>query len=305
MAKARLNYQHLFYFHVVARTGGLKRAARELGLSHSTLSTQIRSLERALGCALFERAGRALELTEAGRVAQRYTDEIFALGGELVTTLRRELPMATRLHVGLVDAVPRVIVRRLLEAVLLMSPATRIVCRSDRLDRMLSDLALHTLDVVIADAPVPTGLGIRAFAHPLGDCGVTFLSAKSLAERLLAGRSPKQAFPACLDDAPLLLPPSTTTLRRSLDPWFQRRGVQPRVVAEIEDVGLIKSLGAGGVGVFVAPIVVEAEISEQYDVVSVGRTDEIKERFFAISAERRIKNPATLELTRARLDLFS
>ncbi len=299
----RLNYQHLFYFHVVARSGSLKRAAIELGLSHSTLSTQVRALEAALGAALFDRAGRSLELTDDGRVVRRYTEEIFDLGTELVAEVRGRAMTGTRLRVGLVDAVPRVIVRRLLEAVLAMSPPPRIVCRGDHFDRLLTALTVHGVDVIIADAPVPPGLGVAAFSHLLGTCGVTFLASRQLAHRLMSG-PPARSFPACLHRAPLLLPPATTVLRRSLDPWFQRHDVQPRGVAEIEDMALAKSLGAGGVGVFVAPRVVEAEICMQYGVVMVGRTDEIKERFFAISTERRIKNPATLALTRARLDLF-
>jgi LysR family transcriptional activator of nhaA len=289
-----VNYHHLLYFWVVAREGGLVPAGKVLRLSHPTLIAQIRTLEEQLGEKLFVKVGRKLELTETGRVAFRYADEIFTLGREMVDVVKgRTAGQALRLDVGVADVVPKLIVRRLLQPALELEQPVRLICLENTFEKLLADLALHTLDIVIADAPVPQGSSVRVYSHFLGETGVSFFAAKELAS------SRRRGFPASLDGAPFLLPLQHLTLRRSLNTWFDRHHISPHIVGEFEDSALLKAFGADGVGIFAAPSVVEREVMAQYDVQVIGRTDEVKERFYAISAERRLKHPAVLAVSDA------
>jgi LysR family transcriptional regulator, transcriptional activator of nhaA len=295
-----INYHHLLYFFIVAREGGLVQAGKVLRLSHPTLSAQIHTLEDQLGEKLFLKVGRKLELTEMGRVVYRYAEEIFSLGREMVDTVKgRGGGKQLRLDVGIVDVVPKLVVRRLLQPALDLAEPVRLVCVEAPYEKLLADLALHALDIVIADAPVPAGSNIRAYNHLLGETGVSFFAVRSLASQL------RRKFPASLDGAPMLLPLEQLPLRRALDQWFERNEVKPKVVAEFEDSALLKAFGADGVGVFAGPSVVEAEVMAQYGVETIGRSDEVKERFYAISAERRLKHPAVVAISdAARHDLF-
>jgi LysR family transcriptional activator of nhaA len=296
-----LNYHHLLYFWVVAREGGLVAAGKVLRLSHPTLSAQIHRLEDQLGEKLFARAGRKLALTEMGRVVYRYADEIFSLGRELVDTVKgRSTGQPLRLNVGIVDALPKLVVRRLLQPALALREPVRLVCYEAPFEKLLADLSMHTLDVVIADSPVPAGAAVRAFSHQLGETGVAFFARDELA------RSLRRTFPRALDGAPMLLPLESSTLRRALNQWFLRHDLKPRVVAEFEDSALLKVFGADGLGVFPAPMVVEAQVRAQYGVEVVGRVPEVRERFFAISVERKLKNPAVVAICEAaREELFA
>lgn len=303
MTKQRLewvNYHHLLYFWVVAREGGLVQAGEVLRLAHPTLSAQIHALEDQLGEKLFEKVGRKLALTEMGRIVFRYADEIFTLGREMVDTVRgRSTGQPLRLNVGVVDAVSKLVVRQLLQPALSLSETVRLVCYEDSYDKLLADLALHSLDIVIADAPVPTGSSVKAFNHLLGETGITFFGARALAKSL------KRTFPASLDGAPMVLPLESSTLRRALNQWFERHGIKPRVVAEFEDSALLKVFGADGLGVFTGPSVVEKAVCRQYDVAVIGRTRDVKERFYAVSVERRLKHPAVVAISDvARQELF-
>jgi LysR family transcriptional activator of nhaA len=289
-----LNYHHLLHFWMVAREGGLVPAGRILNLSHPTLSAQIRALEESLGEQLFQRTGRRLALTDVGRTVFRYADEIFTLGRELVDTVKERAPgRALRLDVGVVDVVPKMMVRRLLQPALALEEPVRLVCHESSYEKLLGELALHALDLVIADSPVPAGHPERAFSHLLGETGVTFFGARTLAERI----APR--FPESLDGAPLLLPIEGAPLRRALDHWFDRHRVEPRVVAEFADSALLKVFGADGLGIFAAPTAVENEVSAQYGVRAVGRTKQVRERFYAVSVERRLRNPAAVAITEA------
>lgn len=289
-----LNYHHLLYFWMVAKHGGIAKAGAELRLRPPTLSAQLRQLEEALGEKLFVRDGRRLVLTEFGRVVYGYADEIFSLGREMLDTVKgRGGPKGLRLVVGVADAVPKLVALRLLRPALALPEPLRIVCREDRHDKLVAALALHELDVVISDAPTASGLGVRAFNHLLGECGVTFLAGRRIAASL-RGR-----FPKSLDGAPLLLPTDDTALRRSLETWFEAQGLRPRVVGEFEDSALLKAFGQDGVGVFAVPTIIEKDIVAPHGVRVVGRTDKVRERFYAISAERRLKNPAVVALTEA------
>jgi len=295
----RLNFQHLLYFSVVAREGGLAAAGRALHLSHPTLSAQIHALEDQLGEKLFERSGRRLVLTEMGRVVLRYAEEIFSLGHELVDAIKgRASGHTIRLEVGISDVVPKIVVRRLLQPALALETPVHLVCREDRFDRLLAELSLHTLDLVIADAPIPPGSGVRAYNHLLGETGVTFFAQRTLARKL------RKDFPLSLGHAPLLLPAEGSVLRRALNAYFDRHRIHVHIVAEFEDSALLKVFGGDGLGIFPAPTIVEEEIQRQYRVEIVGRVPDVQERFYAISAERRLKNPASVAISNSARSHF-
>jgi len=284
------------YFWAVAREGGLGPAAKVLRLSPQTLSGQIHAFERSVGHELFTKSGRRLTLTEMGRVAFRYADEIFSLGHELGDVLDRgAVSEAQRLNVGLVEVLPKMAVRRILEPALALVPPVHLVCREGSLEALMAALALHTLDVVFADEALPSGGPVRAFSHLLGESGVTFFAARGLADK-------DRRFPRSLDGAPVLLPPSGSALRRQLDAFFTRHRLAPRIVAELEDSALLKAFGAEGHGIFCVPTAVAREVEAMYDVRPLGTTDEIVERFYAISIEKKIKHPAVAAISSAARD---
>ena len=296
-----LNYHHLHYFLVVAREGGLVQAGRVLRLSHPTLSAQIHALEDRLGEKLFEKRGRKLALTEMGRVVYRYADEIFSLGREMVDTVKdRATGHPLRLDVGVADVVPKLIVRRLLQPAVVSRDPVRLICYEDNYEKLLANLSLHDLDVVIADSPVPPTSHVRAFHHLLGESGLTFFGKRAMVA------THKKGFPKSLDGAPLLLPLEHLTLRRSLNQWFDALEIRPRVVAEFEDSALLMVFGADGLGLFSAPTAVESEVARQYGVEIIGRTSAVKERFYAISVERRLKHPTVVAISEAaRQEIFT
>ena len=296
-----LNYHHLLYFYTVAREGSVTRAAKQLLLAQPTLSGQIRKLEAQFDEKLFERHGRNLVLTEMGRLVYRYADEIFTLGRELTDTVRgRPSRRPARLSVGISDAVPKLVSHRILEAALGLPSPVQLVLREGKTDDLLGALAVQSFDLVIADAPVGPHLKVRAYNHLLGESGVTLFGTSALA------RAHRRRFPKSLDGAPMLLPTENTTLRRSLEHWFERVEVRPRVVAEIEDTALLKVFGQQGTGIFPAPEILSAEVRRQYRVEAVGSAGDVRERFYAISVERRIKHPAVAAITEtAQRELFA
>ena len=295
-----LNYHHLLYFWLVAREESLARASQKLRLAQSTVSGQVRTLEESLGQKLFVRSGRRLQLTDTGRLVFRYADEIFTVGRELQDTLKgRPVGRPLSLVVGIADVVPKLVARRLIEPALQLDEPVRLVCREGRPERILAALATHEIDVVISDSPVPPSIRVQAFNHLLGECDVTFLATKALAE------AHRRKFPASLDGAPMLLPAERTTLRRALDQWFNTMGIQPQVVGEFEDSALLKVFGQTGLGIFAAPSVIAHNVRRQYQVRSVGRTGDVTEKFYAISVERRIQHPAVVAIQEAaRTKLF-
>jgi LysR family transcriptional activator of nhaA len=294
-----LNYHHLLYFWTVAREGGLVPAGRKLRLSHSTLSAQIRRLEEHLGERLFERRGRRLHPTEVGERVLVIADEIFSLGRELVDSLKRgDALRPRRLEVGVVDAVPKSIVRRLLEPAVLLEPPVRMACREGRYEELLGALAAHALDVVIADAPLPSGIAVRAYEHLLGRSGVWWFAVPALARRYRRG------FPASLADAPVLLPMESLPARRAIDAWLAAKALRPRIVGEFQDSALLKAFGSSGLGLFPAPEAVATDIEQQFGVARVGRVDGVEERFYAISIERRFAHPAAVAISRGARSLF-
>lgn len=295
-----LNYHHLLYFWMVAREGSVTRASAELRLAQPTVSTQIRMLEDSLGEKLFARQGRNLVLTDVGREVYRYADEIFSLGRELLDVVRNRAPgRALRLAVGIADVLPKLVVYRLLEPVRRLGQPVHIVCREGKPEPLLAELAIHKLDLVLADAPLGANTSVRVFHHLLGECGVTFFAKGEIAARL------RRKFPQSLDGAPMLLPVEGSVMRRSLTQWFDTERIRPNVVSEFEDGALLKAFGAAGAGVFPAPAVIEDEVRRQYDVQVVGRADAVRERFYAVSHERRLKHPAVVAVCdAAREKLF-
>jgi LysR family transcriptional activator of nhaA len=289
-----LNYHHLLYFYTVAREGSVTRAAKVLRLAQPTLSGQIRKLEESLGEPLFVRERRKLVLTDTGRIAYRYAEEIFSLGREMQSALRgRPTRRAARLLVGVSDAVPKLLCHRLLETALELDDPVELILYEGKTNDLIAALAVQEYDVVLTDAPLAPPVRVKAFNHSLGSCGVGFFSEASLARRHEKG------FPESLDGAPMLLPTPNTSLRHSLDLWFDSVGVRPTPVAEIEDTALMKVFGQHGSGIFAAPIVVADEISKTHGVRLVGRTDEVREQFFAITVERRITHPAVAAIANA------
>lgn len=295
-----LNYKHLRYLWLVAREGSVVAAARVCGVEQSAVSVQLRRLERHFGAKLFEKAGRRLRLSEAGKVAFGYADDIFRLGQELEQAVRHGAA-PTRpavVTVGITDAIPKLIVYKLLEPVYALPDPVRLVCVEDEPARLLAELALHNLDLVLADAAVAAPR-MKVFQHPLGECGVAVFAAGGLAERLRAG------FPRSLDGAPFLLPSSGSALGRSLHHWFGATGVRPDVRGEFADTALMKVFGQAGRGVFVLPAVIAAEVVRQYGVQVVGRIDAVRERYFAYTAERKLTHPAVVAVRdAARQELF-
>jgi len=300
VAMERLNYHHLLYFWMVAREGTVARAATQLRLAQPTLSGQIRGLEVALGEKLFERVGRGLRLTEMGRLVYRYADEIFALGRELTESVKGQpTGRPLRLAVGVADAMPKLVAYRLIEPALALSQTVRLVVHGQSTERLLAALALHEVDVVLTDRVAPPGVSVRAFNHLLGDCGTTVFGAPKLATQYRRG------FPRGLDGAPFLLPGETSTLRRGLEQWFVKQRIRPRIVGEFDDSTLIEVFGQAGEGLFAAPSIIEASVRKQYGVAIVGRLERVRERFYAVSAERRLKHPAVIAITEsARRELF-
>jgi len=291
-----LNYHHLFYFWTVARAGSIARASEELRLAQPTISNQLKTLEGTLGVKLLERQGRRLVLTDVGRTVLRYADDIFRTGRELQRAVKG-LPTGQRLRLvaGVADVIPKRMAALLLQPAFDAHPDLTLVCREGPLPALLAQLALHELDVVLADVPASEEVKVKAFNHRLGDCGLAFFAAPGLAHL-------KKGFPRSLHGAPALLPAPGTALRRALDAWFEAGEIQPTVVGEFDDSALMKAFGARGLGFFAAPRVLEAEIRERYGVSVLGRAEDVREAFYAITVERRLRHPAVVTIAEAARD---
>lgn len=287
IAVRRLNYQHLLYFWAVVRSGSLTKACEELHLSAPTVSAQLRTFEERIGQKLLSKQGRGLVATEAGRLVFGYADEIFGLGGDLLNALaHRPTDRPMRLVVGIDDVVPKEIVRRLLEGVLGLKQPTQIVCREGTLEYLLAALRLHEVHLVLSDSPVTPSLNDRAYNHMLGSCGESWMAAPAMAKALRPG------FPKSLHGAPLLLPTADTTIRRSLDQWLDKQGVQPLIVGEFEDFALLREFASAGKGVVPVPDVLTRQLQKESGLALVGVAGKVQAQFYAISMERKVKNPA-------------
>jgi LysR family transcriptional activator of nhaA len=296
-----LNFKHLRYFWAVAANGTIARASEILHVTPQTISGQLRELEEQMNAKLFQKSGRNLVLTETGRVVFSYADEMFRLSDELQDVMEGRTPGASlTLTVGVAMVVPKLLAYRVLEPVLQMDESVRLVCQEASLAELLADLSIHKVDLVLADAPMSPALNIRAYNHLLGESGLSFFTVKNKARKYAAGS------PDSLDGAPMLMPTSSSALRRSLEQWFERLGIKPVIVAEFEDRALMKAFGEADAGIFTSPTTVEEDVVAKYGVRVIGRTEDIKEHFYAISAERRIKHPAVSAITEtARTELFT
>jgi LysR family transcriptional activator of nhaA len=296
-----VNFKHLYYFWATAKAGGIVRAGEQLHTTPQTLSAQIKLLETRLGCSLFRKSGRRLELTDEGHVALGYADQIFTLSTELEAALTNRRGGGTTLdfRVGIADAVPKAIAYRLLEPALDVPGPVRLVCHEGKFQDLLAQVSVHRLDLVIADEPMGRQLSVKAFNHALGTTAMSFFAAPALKSKLTRG------FPQCLDGAPMLVQGAASAMRRRLELWLARHGLHPHSVGEFDDAALMKAFGREGRGVFMAPTVLEAETCAQYGVRVLGRTSELVEEFYAISAERRITHPCVQAITEAaRGELF-
>lgn len=291
-----VNFKHLHYFWVAAKAGGVVRAGEQLHTTPQTLSSQIKLLEDRLGRRLFRKSGRKLELTEDGRVALRYAEEIFGLGSELEAAMRERRSGGTEVlefRVGIEDAVAKSVAYMLLEPALALAQPMRLICTEGRFDDLLAQLALHRMDLVIADEPLPRRLAVKAYNHVLGSSSMSFFCAPALARRL------EGPFPECLNGAPMLIPGAQSTVRSQFDAWLTLHGLRPRIVGEFDDGALMKAFGREGRGVFISPRVVEEQTCTQYDVQVIGHSNELVEQFYAISVERRISHPGVAAITQA------
>lgn len=297
-----MNFKHLYYFWVAAHAGGVVRAGEQLHTTPQTLSGQIKLLEDWLGHKLFRKAGRQLELTENGRLALDYADQIFTLGQELESALRqaRGTPRRLDFAVGVADSLSKAVAYRLLEPALSLAEPVKLIASEGKFADLLAQLALHRLDLVIADEPVPRRLSVKAYSHMLGSSGMSFFAAPNLWPRL------QGVFPACLDGQPMLMPGPTAALRAPLEDWLARQRLAVQVVAEFDDAALMAAFGREGQGVFVAPSVLEGQTGAQFGVRVVGRTAELTESFYALSVQRRITHPCVVAITdAARGQLFA
>ncbi len=291
---AALNYKHLHYFWLVAKTGGIARASERLHLTAQTISGQISLFEDSIGYRLFNRVGRKLELNDAGRTVYAYADQIFTLGEELEEVMRfRPGGSALQFRVGVADAVPKAIAYLLLETALKLPEPVRIVCREGKLHPLLADLAIHRLDIVIADSALPGNVNVRGYSHLLGESSTSFFATAALA------RQYKKNFPHSLDGAPFLLPGEDAAVRPKLLRWFEKENIRPKIAGEFDDGALLNAFGEAGTGIFAAPSAVAKRLKQQLGVQQIGQTNDIIEQFFAISVERRLTHPAVLAIQSA------
>ncbi|WP_219216042.1 transcriptional activator NhaR [Variovorax boronicumulans] len=296
-----MNFKHLYYFWAAAKAGGIVRAGEQLHITPQTLSTQIKLLEESLGCHLFQKSGRGVELTPEGRTALSYADQIFSLGAELEAAVgnKRSGVRTLNFRVGIADAVPKAIAYRLLEPALAIPEQVRLICHEGHFRDLLGQLSVQRLDLVIANEAMGKQTSVKAFNHTLGTTAMTFFATPALHASL------EGSYPQCLDGAPMLIPGSASAMRQRLDLWLAEHALRPRLIGEFDDAALLKAFGGEGRGVFMAPTVLEDETCAQYGVKVLGRASELVEEFFGISVERRITHPCVAAITRAARQQFS
>lgn len=295
-----LNYHHLHYFWTVAKEGTVTAAAKELHVARTTVTAQVRELEKSAGAKLFRKSGRYLELTEFGQHVFQYAQEIFSIGRELTDFMKTGVPgMSKKFVVGMPDVVPKLVAFELLKPAIQHPEGFQIVCYEGKLPQLMADLALHKLDLIISDSVAPPTVDVRAYSHRLGQCGLSFLAVPELA------RKHRRKFPWSLNGAPLCLPTEHTAVRRSLNHWMDDNDLHPKIVAEFEDSALLKVFGQSGLGIIPIPTAIEKEVKTQYGMQLVGRVEDVVDRFFAISVEKRVHHPAALAIVKqARSKIF-
>ena len=286
MKTSGLNFRHLYFFWMVAKEGGVTRAAERLGLAVQTISMQLASLEQSIGKQLLEPQGRRLVPTEAGRLALSYCDQIFLLGEQLQDALDEAEAGKMRLTVGISDSLPKLIAFRLLQATQELDKQVRLVCMEAEFEDLLADLALGKLDVVLTDRTVRAGGSLKVYSHLLGESDMKLFGVPQLADKYRPG------FPASLNHAPLLVPTRNNALRGRIDAWLVQHEVRPEIVGEFEDNAMLNTFGRNGMGLFFATSALAQDIKDQFGAVLVGDAPELREHFYAISNARKIKHPA-------------
>lgn len=296
-----INYHHLHYFWAVVRAGSIGRAGEQLRLAPPTISAQLRTLEASLGEKLLTRSARGVQPTEIGQIVYRYAEDIFSLGREMLETVKgRPTGHPLQLAIGIADVVPKEISHALIAPALQLREQVQIICREDNQEHLLADLAIQELDVVLSDTPIGPPAKIRAYNHLLGECGMTFLATQELSKKY------RRRFPQVLHDAPVLLPADNTNVRRALDQWFESQQIRPFVIGQFEDFALLRRFGETGVGMFAIPSVLEKQFRRERNLRVVGRADTVRNRFYAISVERKLKHPAVVAICEtARNELFT
>lgn len=297
---ATLNFKHLRYFWMVAKTGSIARAAEQLHLTPQSISGQLSDFSQTLGAQLFRRSGRNLELTDAGRRILSYAEEIFTIGDELLDVLHDQTAKKTLpFRVGIADSLSKSVAYRLVEPALKLGEPVRLVCREGRLAPLLAELAIHRLDMIIADRPMPGNLNVRGYSHLLGESGLTVFGSPRLVKECGG------TFPGMLDNAPFLLPGEDAAIRPKLIHWLEANSLRPHIVGEFDDSALIKAFGQAGAGLFVAPKAISEHLCEQYKVSVMGHIDTVIEQVYAITTERRLTHPAIVAISKtAREDVF-
>jgi len=286
-----LNYHHLLYFWTVAYEGGIAAASRKLGVGRPAISMQLKLLETFVGSPLFHRRGKHLTLTETGELVQRYADDIFRTGRELVDAVRgRPTGRPQRFRVGIADVMAKLVAFQLLLPAMEADENTVLECHEDEPNRLFAQLAVHDLDLVLSDIPVAPGLDVRAYNHVVGESTTTLFATPTLVRKL------KNRFPASLDGIPFLMPSKAAAIRHSLEQWFEEQSLRPTVIGVFEDAALMKVFGQAGKGVFPGPTVVSDQICKNYNVRPLGHLPEVRERFYAISAERKIRHPGVARI---------
>lgn len=296
---AQLNYNHLHYFYIVAKEGSITKAAEVLHLTPQTISGQLSAFEDYIGFQLFDRQGKQLILNERGQLAFNYAQDIFDLGSELQNSLfTQEITEQTKFVVGITDVIPKVFSYNLLKSVFEMDEPIRLICQEGSLEDLLSDLAVNKIDLIISDRELPPGSKVRAYSHLLGETGLSFYAANRFSRKL------KSKFPESLDGQPFLISGEKSSQKNTLLTWFQENDVHPNIIAEFDDSALLKYFGQAGDGVFCTSSAIESHITDQYKVTAIGSTDEIRERFYAISPERKINHPAVKFLVNQAKQMF-
>ncbi len=295
-----LNYHHLQYFWTVAREGGIAAASRKLHVGRPSISMQLKSLEAFFGAPLFVRRGRYLELTDTGHLVYGYAEDIFRSGRELMDAVRgRPTGRPLTLRVGIADVMAKLVAFQLLQPALDFDEQLALECREDHPSRLFAELAMHELDLVLSDITIAPGIDVKAYNHLIGESTTTLFAAPKLARRLA------RRFPDSLSGEPFLMPSYDTAIRRSLDAWLEELDLHPVIVGEFEDSALLKVFGQAGRGIFPAPTVVRDQVAKQYGVRPLGELEGVRERFYAISPERKIKHPAVLQIVaRAKREIF-
>jgi len=295
-----LNYNHLYYFYAVATDGSISKASKRLHLTPQTISGQITHFESQIGIDLFDRKGKTMELSEMGHMIYSYAEDIFQLGDELKNVLQTQQPVQWKsFHVGITDVIPKILAYQLLKPALSMKDSVRLICNEGDQDGLLADLAINKLDMILTDQPLQPGSHVKAYTHLLAESGLTFFGSKNLASRCI------KAFPESLSNQPFLMQGKKSAVKQRLTSWLEKRNIIPNIIAEFDDSALLKSFGQTGYGIFTGPTLIEDHIVSQYKVKIIGRTEELKEYYYAISPERRIKHPAIIEIVKEISEILS